>query len=57
METNLFSVSGISMGDEGKGRVVHEILEQIENDSGEPAAGVMKVTGRKRRAHRRRAQT
>jgi adenylosuccinate synthase len=45
METNLFSVSGISMGDEGKGRVVHEILEQIENDSGEPAAGVMKVNG------------
>ena len=45
METNLFSVSGISMGDEGKGRVVHEILEQIENDSGEPATGVMKVNG------------
>ena len=45
METNLFSVSGISMGDEGKGRVVHEILEQIESDSREPAAGVMKVNG------------
>jgi adenylosuccinate synthase len=45
IETNLFSVSGISMGDEGKGRVVHEILEQIEHESGEPAAGVMKVNG------------
>ena len=25
---NFYSVLGISMGDEGKGRVVHEILEQ-----------------------------
>lgn len=33
------------MGDEGKGRVVHELLEQIERDSGKPAAGVMKVNG------------
>ena len=44
-KTNLISVMGISMGDEGKGRVVHEILEQIERDSGKPAAGVMKVNG------------
>ncbi|MEC9123955.1 MAG: adenylosuccinate synthetase, partial [Verrucomicrobiota bacterium] len=36
---------GISMGDEGKGRVVHEILEEIESVSGKPAAGVMKVNG------------
>lgn len=42
---NLFSVLGISMGDEGKGRVVHEILEQIEKDNGQPALGVMKVNG------------
>ena len=26
-ESSLVSVTGISMGDEGKGRVVHEILE------------------------------
>ena len=38
METNLFSVSGISMGDEGKGRVVHEILEQIETITGNQRA-------------------
>ena len=44
-KTNLISVMGISMGDEGKGRVVHELLEQIERDSGKPAAGVMKVNG------------
>ncbi len=42
---SLISVMGISMGDEGKGRVVHEILEEIERVSGEPAAGVMKVNG------------
>ena len=43
--TNLFSVLGISMGDEGKGRVVHEILEQIKNQSGNLPAGVIKVNG------------
>lgn len=33
------------MGDEGKGRVVHEILEQHKSTYGRPAAGVMKVNG------------
>ena len=41
----LVSVMGISMGDEGKGRVVHEILDLIENHTGESATGVMKVNG------------
>ncbi|MBT3667011.1 MAG: adenylosuccinate synthetase [Opitutae bacterium] len=42
---NLYSVIGISMGDEGKGRVVHEILDQIQVESGIPPAGVIKVNG------------
>ncbi|MEK9986287.1 MAG: adenylosuccinate synthetase, partial [Opitutae bacterium] len=33
------------MGDEGKGRVVHEILNDIEKTTGTPARGVMKVNG------------
>ena len=41
----LVSVIGISMGDEGKGRVVHEILEHQKRTNNEPAAGVMKVNG------------
>jgi len=41
----LVSVIGISMGDEGKGRVVHEILENQKRTNNEPAAGVMKVNG------------
>ena len=44
-ESSLVSVIGISMGDEGKGRVVHEILEQHKSTYGRPAAGVMKVNG------------
>lgn len=42
---NITSVIGISMGDEGKGRVVHEILEEIHQQSGHPAKCVMKVNG------------
>ena len=42
---SLVSVLGISMGDEGKGRVVHEILNDIEKTTGTPASGVMKVNG------------
>ena len=42
---SLVSVLGISMGDEGKGRVVHEILNDIEKTTGEPVSGVMKVNG------------
>ena len=42
---SIISVLGISMGDEGKGRVVHEILDHIESDTGVSAAGVMKVNG------------
>ena len=42
---SLVSVLGISMGDEGKGRVVHEILQDIEKSTNEPASGVMKVNG------------
>ena len=44
-EPSLVSVTGISMGDEGKGRVVHEILEHHKRVNKEPAAGVMKVNG------------
>ena len=42
---HLFSVLGISMGDEGKGRVVHEILDQIKSQSGNLPDGVIKVNG------------
>jgi len=42
---SLYSVIGISMGDEGKGRVVHEVLEQVQVQSGIPPAGVIKVNG------------
>lgn len=41
----LVSVLGISMGDEGKGRVVHEILDDIEKSTSQPVSGVMKVNG------------
>ena len=41
----LVSVLGISMGDEGKGRVVHEILDDIEKTTLTPVCGVMKVNG------------
>ena len=41
----LVSVLGISMGDEGKGRVVHEILDDIEKTTLSPVSGVMKVNG------------
>ncbi|MEL0011768.1 MAG: adenylosuccinate synthetase, partial [Bacteroidota bacterium] len=44
-ESSLVSVTGISMGDEGKGRVVHEILEYQKKSQGTPAAAVMKVNG------------
>jgi adenylosuccinate synthase len=33
------------MGDEGKGRVVHEILDQIKHQGGQFPAGVIKVNG------------
>ena len=39
----LVSVLGISMGDEGKGRVVHEILDDVEKTTLSPVSGVMKV--------------
>ena len=42
---NLHAVLGISMGDEGKGRVVHEILEQTYNATGMEPFGVVKVNG------------
>lgn len=41
----LVSVLGISMGDEGKGRVVHEILDDLEKTTLSPVSGVMKVNG------------
>ncbi len=44
-ESSLISVIGVSMGDEGKGRVVHEILAHEKLLHGRPAAGVMKVNG------------
>ena len=42
-KSTMFSVLGISMGDEGKGRVVHEILEQTQARTGLPADGLIKV--------------
>ena len=42
---NLFSVIGISMGDEGKGRVVHEILDQIKIQDRNHPTSVIKVNG------------
>ena len=39
------SVLGISMGDEGKGRVVHELLDLLEKEWGKPPFGVLKVNG------------
>ena len=42
---NITTVIGISMGDEGKGRVVHDILEEIQQENGTPAECVMKVNG------------
>ncbi|MEK9772010.1 MAG: adenylosuccinate synthetase [Opitutae bacterium] len=45
VDSSLISVIGISMGDEGKGRVVHEILEHEKRTHSRPAAGVMKVNG------------
>ena len=36
---------GISMGDEGKGRVVHETLDEIMRRTGHSAAAVIKVNG------------
>jgi len=45
VSSSLISVLGISMGDEGKGRVVHEILEEIHNTTGKHAAGVIKING------------
>ena len=44
-EQNIYSVLGISMGDEGKGRVVHEILEQTQKQTGKNPFGVIKVNG------------
>ena len=44
-ESSLVSVIGISMGDEGKGRVVPKVLEHEKHIHGRPAAGVMKVNG------------
>src|SRR5210317_730906 len=43
--SNLVTVTGISMGDEGKGRVVHEILKNEKKLHKRPAIGVMKVNG------------
>ena len=42
---NLFSVIGSSMGDEGKGRVVHEILDQIKMEDLNHSTSVIKVNG------------
>lgn len=42
---SLVSVLGISMGDEGKGRVVHEILDEIKSCTNSPVSGVMKANG------------
>ena len=45
LSNKLFSVIGISMGDEGKGRVVHEILDQIQHHRESSETGVIKVNG------------
>ncbi|MFP6887813.1 MAG: adenylosuccinate synthetase [Opitutales bacterium] len=43
--SHLIADIGISMGDEGKGRVVHEVLEDIKSLTGKSAAAVVKVNG------------
>ena len=45
MNSNINSVVGISMGDEGKGRVVHEIMDEIQEKYNCPVECVMKVNG------------
>ena len=42
---SLISILGISMGDEGKGRVVYEILDQLHEDNPKSLGAVMKVNG------------
>ena len=43
--SRLIADLGISMGDEGKGRVVHEILEELKQDELSRIAAVIKVNG------------
>lgn len=46
-ESNLIADVGISMGDEGKGRLVYEIIEELKQQTGkdDPARVVIKVNG------------
>ena len=43
--SRLIADIGISMGDEGKGRVIHEILEDLKQDGLSHTAAVIKVNG------------
>jgi len=43
--SRLIADIGISMGDEGKGRVIHEILEELKQDGLSRTAAVIKVNG------------
>lgn len=45
IDSSIISVLGISMGDEGKGRVVHEVINEINDDLNAEVGGVMKVNG------------
>ena len=44
-KSNIISVIGISMGDEGKGRVVHEVMDEVYRVHGQHVECVMKVNG------------
>ena len=46
-KSHLIADVGISMGDEGKGRLVYEIIDELKAETGRPdiAAIVLKVNG------------
>lgn len=45
LSSNAVCVTGIGFGDEGKGRIVHELAEEIRALTDEPLAAVVKVNG------------
>lgn len=45
LESNAIAVTGIGFGDEGKGRIVHELSLKIMEATGKPVASVFKVNG------------
>jgi adenylosuccinate synthase len=45
LTSNLVAVTGVSFGDEGKGRIVHELASRVKEETGKPVAAVFKVNG------------